>query len=45
MGEYKDIKSGTVITIANEKKFSFPASGVKMLVKARPPIAKDVSTD
>lgn len=45
MGEYKDIKTGAVITIPDEKKFSFPASGVKMLLKARPPIAKEVSTD
>lgn len=45
MGEYKDLKTGEVITIADEKSFEFPNTGAKMLLKARPPISKEASTD
>ena len=45
MGDYKDLKTGAVVTVTDEKNFAFPATGAKMLLKARPPIAKDVSTD
>lgn len=45
MGEYKDLKTGAIVSIADEKNFIFPATGAKMLLKSRPPIAKEVSTD
>jgi hypothetical protein len=45
MSEYKDVKSGAIVTIADEKNFIFPSSGAKMLLKTRPPIAKEVRTD
>ena len=45
MAEYKDVKTGAIVTVNDEKNFLFPATGAKMLLKARPPIAKEVSTD
>jgi hypothetical protein len=45
MGEYKDLKSGAIVSVADEKNFIFPATGAKMLLKTRPPVAKEVSTD
>ncbi len=45
MGEYKDLKTGQVITITDEKNFAFPSTGAKMLLKARPPISKEATTD
>lgn len=45
MGEYKDLKTGQVITIVDEKNFVFPSTGAKMLLKARPPISKEAGTD
>jgi hypothetical protein len=45
MAEYKDVKTGAIVTVADEKNFLFPATGAKMLLKSRPPIAKEVSTD
>ena len=45
MAEYKDVKSGAIVTVADEKNFAFPSSGAKMLLKTRPPIAKEVRTD
>lgn len=45
MIEYKDLKTGTIIEIETEKKFHFPSTGAKVLLKTRPPIAKEVSTD
>jgi len=44
MGEYKDLKTGTEVTVTKDK-FSFPSTGAKILLKGRPPIAKEVSTD
>jgi hypothetical protein len=44
MGEYKDPKTGVSVSVA-EGKFAFPTTGAKILLKARPPIAKDVATD
>jgi hypothetical protein len=44
MGEYKDQKSGAAVALAGEK-FAFPTSGAKILLKSRPPIAKEVPTD
>ncbi|MFH1785729.1 MAG: hypothetical protein ABH842_04845 [Candidatus Micrarchaeota archaeon] len=43
MGEYKDQKSG--VSVSTGEKFAFPTSGAKILLKARPPIAKEVNTD
>lgn len=43
MGEYKDIKTGAVLNISGNK-FTFP-SGSKIVLKARPPVAKEVGTD
>ncbi|MFH1685875.1 MAG: hypothetical protein ABH983_06240 [Candidatus Micrarchaeota archaeon] len=44
MGEYKDMKTGDIVTITGDK-FTFPTSGAKMLLKSRPPVAKEVSSD
>lgn len=44
MPEYKDIKTGTVVAVTGEK-FTFPTTGAKVLLKTRPPIAKEVGTD
>jgi hypothetical protein len=45
MGEYKDLKTGAVVEIDDEKSFQFPSSGAKMLLKSRPPIEKTCGTD
>ncbi|MBS3067382.1 hypothetical protein J4450_01660 [Candidatus Micrarchaeota archaeon] len=45
MGEYKDLKTGELITVADEKNFEFPNTGAKMLLKSRPPISKECGTD
>ena len=45
MAEYKDLKTGTTVTVDDAKKFEFPSTGTKILLKTRPPIAKEVSTD
>lgn len=44
MAEYKDLKSKNIL-VSDEKTFNFPATGAKMLLKSRPPIAKEVKTD
>ncbi len=44
MGEYKDPKTGIAVAVT-EGKFAFPTTGAKILLKARPPIAKEVHTD
>ena len=44
MSEYKDHKTGAVVELTGEK-FAFPTSGAKILLKGRPPIAKEVSSD
>lgn len=43
MSEYKDQKSG--MSVSTGEKFAFPTTGAKILLKARPPIAKEVKTD
>ncbi|HSB47509.1 MAG TPA: hypothetical protein VLD37_05830 [Candidatus Bilamarchaeum sp.] len=43
MSDYMDQKSGASVTTGD--KFAFPTSGAKILLKSRPPIAKEVSTD
>lgn len=45
MAEYKVQKTGEAVKVSLEKGFKFPATGAKMLLKTRPPIAKEVSTD
>jgi hypothetical protein len=44
MAEYKDLKTGTMVEVTGDK-FIFPSSGAKILVKTRPSIAKDTTTD
>ncbi len=44
MAEYVDLKTGTVVTI-NGDKFTFPTTGARVLLKPRPPIAKEVTSD
>jgi len=44
MEEYKDLKTKTVVSISGDK-FTFPASGTKILLKSRPPISKEVASD
>ena len=43
MGEYKDMKTGARVETGD--KFKFPATGAKVLIKERPPIATEVGTD
>ena len=43
-GDYKDQKTGVNVTLTGEK-FAFPTSGAKILLKQRPPIAKEISSD
>jgi DNA-directed RNA polymerase subunit RPC12/RpoP len=43
MADYKDQKSGASVSTGD--KFAFPTSGAKILIKSRPPIAKEVATD
>ncbi len=45
MGEYKDMKTGAAVAVSGKEKFSFPTTGAKILLKGRPPVAKEVSTD
>jgi DNA-directed RNA polymerase subunit RPC12/RpoP len=45
MGEYRDLKTGSVVTIESEKEFAFPPTGAKILLKCRPPIPREVTTD
>ena len=45
MVEYKDLKTGTILNIELDKKFQFPSTGAKILLKTRPPIAKEIATD
>lgn len=44
MAQYIDLKTGTVLTVEGEK-FSFPTTGANILLKPRPPIAKEVRAD
>ncbi|MFH1221518.1 MAG: hypothetical protein V1492_00355 [Candidatus Micrarchaeota archaeon] len=45
MPEYKDQKTGEAVKVSTEKGFKFPSTGAKILLKTRPPIAKEVGTD
>ncbi len=45
MGDYKVWKTGEQVEVSDVKNFQFPASGEKILLKNRPPIAKTISTD
>lgn len=44
MAEYVDLKTGISVSIVGEK-FAFPTTGARVLLKPRPPIAKEVSSD
>lgn len=44
MAEYKDLKTGSAVTLSGDK-FNFPTTGAKILLKARPPVAKEVKSD
>ena len=38
MPEYKDQKTGEILKLTTDKKFTFPSTGAKILLKTRPPI-------
>jgi len=44
MAEYKDLKTGALVSVTGDK-FTFPTTGAKILLKTRPPIAKETGTD
>ncbi len=44
MSGYKDQKTGAEVAFTGDK-FAFPTTGAKILLKGRPPIAKEVKTD
>ncbi|MEK6982836.1 MAG: hypothetical protein AABX38_07920 [Candidatus Micrarchaeota archaeon] len=44
MGYYIDFKNKQILEIEGSN-FQFPPTGAKMLLKARPPIAIEASTD
>lgn len=45
MAEYKDWKSKKEVEIKDIKNFTFPSTGAKILLKSRPPVSKECSTD
>ncbi len=45
MIEYKDLKTGSSVTASDEKRFIFPNTGAKILVKLRPSVAKEINVD
>lgn len=45
MANFKVWRTGEAVEVNDEKNFQFPASGEKILLKERPPIAKTVNTD
>ena len=42
---YRDWLTGELIEIKDIKSHKFPFSGSNILLKVRPPVAKEVSTD
>lgn len=42
--EYADMKTGADINVSSEK-FIFPTTGTVLVLKKRPPIAKEVETN
>ena len=44
MSEYRDLKTGTIVTVSGEK-FAFPTSGARILLKLTPPVAREVKSD
>ena len=42
--DYKDFKT-RVGVVLDDKSFAFPSTGAKVLLKPRPPLAKEVKTD
>jgi hypothetical protein len=45
MEEYKDLKTGAPVSVGKDNKLPLPSTGAKMLLKSRPPVAKEVPTD
>lgn len=46
MAVYRDYKTKNEVELKEKDgKFKFPSSGTRILLKSRPPIAKEVSTD
>lgn len=45
MAQFRVWKTGDQVEVGDEKNWQFPASGEKILLKTRPPIAKTVATD
>ncbi len=45
MPEYKDQKTGEIAKATVDKSFVFPSTGAKILLKTRPPVAKELHTD
>lgn len=45
MVDYVDFKTGIPISVDSSGKFNFPTTGANMLLKPRPPIAKEVTAD
>jgi len=45
MAEYKDYKTGELAKVNVDKNFVFPSTGAKILLKTRPPVAKEIKTD
>ncbi|MDD5023228.1 MAG: hypothetical protein PHU63_03605 [Candidatus ainarchaeum sp.] len=43
--DYKDWKTKKPVEVKDLKNFEFPSTGAKILLKARPPIAKECSAD
>ncbi|MEW6722865.1 MAG: hypothetical protein AB1324_06390 [Candidatus Micrarchaeota archaeon] len=42
MSDYKDQKTGVMVAMSGEK---FPTTGTRIVLKSRPPVAKEVTTD
>ena len=45
MGEYTEWQTGNKVSISSLRTFEFPPTGAKVLFKARPPLAREISTD
>ncbi|MGV8177075.1 MAG: hypothetical protein ACP5NX_04705 [Candidatus Bilamarchaeaceae archaeon] len=45
MAGYRSWKTGEIVEIDDLNHFTFPPTGDKILLKTRPPIAKELKTD
>jgi len=45
MPEYKDHGTREKVKVNVDKNFVFPSTGAKILLKTRPPVAKEIATD